>query len=71
MLFVTAGDIIMLLFVELRSRSSGAAVKRMNLEEFLKQFAKDEENKKVAIDFYPFSSNIIMFQQFEIPAEGQ
>ena len=51
----------MLLFVELRSRSSGAAVKRMNLEEFLEQFAEDKENKKVAIDFYPLSSNIIMF----------
>ena len=61
----------MLLFVELRSGSFGAAVKRMNLEEFLEQFAEDKENKKVAIDFYPLSSNIIMFQQFEIPAEGQ
>ena len=71
MLSVTAGDIIMLLFVELQSGSSGAAIQRMNLEEFLEQFSEDEENEKVAADFYPLSSNTVMFQQSEIPAEGQ
>ena len=43
----------------------------MSLEEFLEKFAKDEENEKVAIDFYPLSSNTVMFQWFEIPAKGQ
>nr|POE97890.1 hypothetical protein CFP56_33830 [Quercus suber] len=54
---------------ELRSGSSGVAVKRMNLKEFLEQFAEDEENMKVAADFYPLSSNIVMFQWSEIPTE--
>ena len=43
----------------------------MNLEEFLEQFSEDEENEKVAADFYPLSSNTVMFQRSEIPAEGQ
>ena len=51
MLFVTAGDIIMPLFVELQVESSGAAIKGMSLEEFLEKFIEDEENEKVAADF--------------------
>ena len=43
----------------------------MSLEKFLKKFAKDEENEKVATDFHPLSSNTVMFQRSEIPAEGQ
>nr|POE81643.1 hypothetical protein CFP56_51277 [Quercus suber] len=43
----------------------------MSLEEFLEQFAEDEENEKVAADVYTLSSNTIMFQQSEIPAKGQ
>ena len=43
----------------------------MSLEEFLEKFAEDEENEKVATDFYPLSSNTVMFERFEIPAEGQ
>ena len=43
----------------------------MSLEKFLKKFAEDEENEKVATDFHPLSSSIIMFQWFEIPPEGQ
>ena len=42
----------------------------MSLEKFLKKFAEDEENEKVATDFHPLSSNIVVFQQSEIPAEG-
>ena len=42
------------LLVELRVESSGVAIKGMNLEEFLEKFAKDEENEKVATNFYPF-----------------
>ena len=61
MLFVTAGDIIMPLFVELRVESSGAAIKGMSLEEFLEKFIEDEENEKVAADFYPLSSDTVMF----------
>ena len=30
-------------------------------EEFLEQFVEDEENEKVAVDFYHFSSNTIKF----------
>ena len=59
------------LFAELRVESSGAAIKGMSLEEFLEKFAKDEENEKVAADFYPLSSDTIMFKQSEIPVEGQ
>ena len=62
MFSVTAEDIIMLLFAELQSESSGATIQRMSLEEFLEQFAEDEENEKVAADFYPLSSNTVMFQ---------
>ena len=51
--------------------SSGAAIKGMNLEEFLEKFGEDEENDKVATDLYPFSSDTVMFQWSEIPAEGQ
>ena len=43
----------------------------MSLEEFLEKFAEDEENEKVATDFYPLSSNTVMFQWSGIPAEGQ
>ena len=43
----------------------------MSLEEFLKKFSEDEENKKVATDFHPSLSNTIMFQRSKIPAEGQ
>ena len=62
-LSVTSGDMILILFtfVELQSESSGAVFKRMSLEEFLEQFTKDRENEKVATDFYPLSSNIVMF----------
>ena len=42
----------------------------MSLEEFLEQFSEDEENEKVAADFYPLSSNIVMFQRSEILVEG-
>ena len=51
----------MFIIVELRSESSNAAIKRMSLEEFLEQFAKDEENEKVAA---------VMFQRSKIPIEG-
>nr|POF07897.1 hypothetical protein CFP56_27477 [Quercus suber] len=61
----------MFLFTELQSESSSAAIKRMSLEEFLEQFAKDEKNEKVAADFYPLSSNTVMFQRSEILIEGQ
>ena len=70
MLFVTAGDIIMPLFVELRVESFGAAIKGMSLEEFLEKFAKDEENEKVATNFHLLSSNTVMFQRSKIPAKG-
>ena len=43
----------------------------MSLEKFLKKFAKDEENEKVATNFHPLSSNTVMFQRSEIPTEGQ
>ena len=43
----------------------------MSLEKFLKRFVEDEENEKVAIDIHPLSSITVMFQWFEIPAEGQ
>ena len=43
----------------------------MSLEEFLERFVEDEENEKMAIDFHPLSSNTVMFQRSEIPAEGQ
>ena len=43
----------------------------MNLEEFLEKFGEDEENEKVATNFYPLSSDTVMFQWFEIPVEGQ
>jgi len=43
----------------------------MSLEEFLERFAEDEENEKVATNFHPLSSNTVMFQRSEIPAEGQ
>nr|POF26998.1 hypothetical protein CFP56_40364 [Quercus suber] len=56
---------------ELRVESSGATIKGMSLKEFLEKFAEDEENDKVAADFYPLSNDIVMFQRFEIPAEGQ
>nr|POF18129.1 hypothetical protein CFP56_59564 [Quercus suber] len=39
---------------ELRVKSSSVAIKGMSLEEFLEKFAEEEENKKVATDFYPF-----------------
>ena len=56
---------------ELRVESFGAVIEGMSLEEFLKKFAEDEENEKVATDFYPLSSNTIVFQRSEIPVEGQ
>ena len=43
----------------------------MKLEEFLEKFAEDEENEKVATNFYPLSSDTVMFQRSEIPTEGQ
>ena len=43
----------------------------MSLEEFLEQFAEDEENEKVEADFYPLSSDIVMFQWSEVPTKGQ
>ena len=43
----------------------------MSLEEFLERFAEDEENEKVATNFHPLSSNIVMFQRSKIPAKGQ
>ena len=52
----------MFIIVELRSESSNATIKRMSLEEFLEQFAEDEENEKVAA---------VMFQRSKIPIEGQ
>ena len=55
-------------FAKLQAESSDVAIKGMSLEEFLEKFVEDEENEKVATDFYPLSSNIIMFQQSEIPA---
>ena len=61
MLSFTARDIIMFLFVELQSESSSAAIQRMSPEEFLEQFVEDEENEKVAADFYPLSSNTVMY----------
>ena len=70
MLSITAGDIITLLFAELQSKSFGAPIQRMSLEEFLEQFSEDEENEKVAADYYPLSSNIVMFQRSEILVEG-
>ena len=69
MLSVIAGDIIMFIFVESQSESSGAAFKRISLEEFLEQFADDKKNEKVATDFYPISSNTVMFQWFKVPAK--
>ena len=61
MLSIAIGDIIMPRFAELRVESSGATIKGMSLEEFLEKFAKDEENEKVAADFYPLSSDTVMF----------
>ena len=61
MLSVTIGDVICLFWAESRSESSSAAFKRMNLEEFLEQFEEDEENEKVATNFYPLSCDIVMF----------
>ena len=43
----------------------------MSLEAFLERFAEDEENEKMATDFHPFSSHIVIFQWSEIPVEGQ
>ena len=43
----------------------------MSLEEFLEKFVEVEENEKVATDFYPLSSNTVMFQRSKIPTEGQ
>ena len=43
----------------------------MSLEEFLERFAEDEEDEKVATNFHPLSSNIVMFQRSKIPAKGQ
>ena len=57
--------------LELWVESSGAALKGMSLEEFLEKFAEDEENDKVAANFYPLSNDTLMFQWSEIPAEGQ
>ena len=71
MLSIAAGDIIIPLFAKLQVEPSGAAIKGMSLEEFLEKFAKDEENEKVVADFYPLSNDTIMFQQSEIPIEGQ
>ena len=59
------------LFVELQVESSGVAIKGMSLEGFLEKFAEDEENDKVAANFYPLSNDTLMFQWSEIPAEGQ
>ena len=56
------------LFAEL-GLSSSAAIKGISLKEFLEKFAKDEENEKVAADFYPLSNDIVMFQWSEILAE--
>nr|POF27001.1 hypothetical protein CFP56_40367 [Quercus suber] len=56
---------------DLLVESSGATIKGMSLEEFLEKFAEDEENDKVATDFYTLSNDIVMFQWSEIPAEGQ
>ena len=42
----------------------------MSLEEFLEQFVEDEENEKVEVDFYPLSSDIVMFQWSEVPTKG-
>ena len=42
----------------------------MSLEEFLEIFAKNEENERVVTHFHPLSSNTVIFQQFEILAEG-
>nr|POF22431.1 hypothetical protein CFP56_74740 [Quercus suber] len=50
-----------MIILKLWSESSSVAIKRISLEEFLEQFAKDEENEKVAADFYPLSSNTVMF----------
>ena len=62
---VTARDITTTLFffffAVLRVESSGASIKGMSLEEFLEKFVEDEENEKVATDFYPLSSDIVMF----------
>ncbi|KAL0016784.1 hypothetical protein SO802_003853 [Lithocarpus litseifolius] len=54
---------------ELHAKSSGVAIKGISLEEFLEKFAKDEENEKVAADFYSLSNNTVMFQRSEILAE--
>ena len=70
MLSVAVGDIIMFIFVESWSKSSSAAFKRISLEEFLEQFAEDEENEKMAADFYPLLSNIVMFQRSKVLVEG-
>ena len=69
--FCYCRDIIMPLFVELQVESSGVAIKGMSLEGFLEKFAEDEENDKVAANFYPLSNDTLMFQWSEIPAEGQ
>ena len=37
----------------------------------MEKFAEDEENEKVATDFYPLSSNTVVFQWSEILVEGQ
>ena len=70
MLSVAVGDIIMFIFAESWSKSSSAAFKRISLEEFLEQFAEDEENEKMAADFYPLLSNIVMFQRSKVLAKG-
>ena len=54
-----------------RVESSGGATKGMGLEEFLEKFTEDEENEKVATNFYPLSSDTVMFQRSKIPTEGQ
>ena len=43
----------------------------MGLEEFLEKFTEDEENEKVATNFYPLSSDTVMFQRSKIRVEGQ
>ena len=49
------------LSAELWAESFGAAIKGMSLQEFLEKFTEDEENENVATNFYPLSSNIVMF----------
>nr|POF13378.1 hypothetical protein CFP56_38407 [Quercus suber] len=56
--------------LELQVVSFGATIKGMSIEEFLEKFAEDEENEKVATDFYPLSSDTVIFQRSEIPTEG-